>query len=128
MPLNLTELKKIINKAFRQTVDEFVVELRRQLETVKWEWDGTITVRRSGQVVVSPRDIVDTGKLRDSLMVIENNPKFYDLIYDTIYAELVHEGYTTSSGKQKPARPWVETAVRESDLKAVFIQKLQALL
>lgn len=128
MSLNIDRLERLINRAFKETVDEFVSELSRQLEAVKWSWDGTITVRRSGQVVGSPRDIIDTGALRNSLNVIERDPKFYELIYDRIYAELVHEGYRTSTGRQKPPRPWVETAVSELDLKAVFISKLRALL
>ena len=122
MTIKFPEIEQAILKAFDATVKYFKQEMTRQLETVKWQWDGTITIRRNGQAVGSPRDIVDTKKLRDSLFENRLAENFAELIYGTIYAALVHEGYTTSTGKRKPARPWIIEAVDESNLLQFFAE------
>lgn len=124
MTLNLEPLFVAIERAFIRTINILIDELDNQLKSKKWDWDGTITVRRSGEIVGSPRNIVDLGGLLRSLQVIEINKNFFEIVYDTVYASLVHEGYTTSTGKRKPARPWVEEALREIDIRAVFIAEL----
>jgi hypothetical protein len=46
-----------------ETIKEAVYDL---IDNEVWEW-GNITKRRNGSVVASPRNIVDTGKLRNDL-------------------------------------------------------------
>lgn len=38
------------------------------IDSVRWEWPRT-TIRKNGSVVTSPRDIVDTGALKNSYQV-----------------------------------------------------------
>ena len=105
----------IINDAFATLCDEFSQEQIGQLESVKWGWDG-ITHRKSGQVVGSPRDIVDTGELRDSLSLGMESPTECVYSYDAPHAAIVHEGAKLNNGKDIPARPWIESAISEYDL------------
>lgn len=64
------------------------------------------------------RDIIDTGRLRDSLR-ITTTPGGIAIDYNVPYAALVHYGgYITPYGNKKlekvyiPGRPWVESVLR----------------
>jgi len=48
--------------AFVNTGEALLEEVKGQITDVKWEWDRA-TVRSSGEVVGTPRSIVDTGEL-----------------------------------------------------------------
>jgi hypothetical protein len=126
--LNWELLEQAINRAFDKLVARFEELQVEQLEAVKWEWFRA-TTRKSGQVVTTPRDIVDTGSLRDSLDVtpIDNNEVKYQ--YGESYAGLVHQGYDgvgkTGSPESYPARPWVVGAYEENDLLEIFKEYLE---
>lgn len=51
--------------AFQALNYELGDKFAEMIESPIWEWDRT-TRRTSGKIVGSPRDIVDTGNLRDS--------------------------------------------------------------
>lgn len=54
-----------LDRSFVEMCDEFDDLLREAIESDIYYWGGT-TFRQNGDVVGSPRDIVDTGNLRDS--------------------------------------------------------------
>ena len=125
--LDFQELEDAINRAFDRLVERFEDLQIEQIEAIRWEWFNP-TRRTSGQVVTSPRDIVDTGKLRDSLQVtnIDDNHVRYE--YQEDYAGLVHQGFDgvgrAGSPENYPARPWVTTAYDENDLLEIFREYL----
>jgi hypothetical protein len=51
--------------AFEQMSQEFGDKCQEAIEDEIWDWPRD-TKRKNGDVVGSPRDIVDTGKLKDS--------------------------------------------------------------
>lgn len=57
-----------INVAFADTVWDLQRAFTNAIEDEIYYWNG-VTYRQNGDVVESPRDIVDTGALRDSLKV-----------------------------------------------------------
>ena len=77
--------------------------------------------RANGEVAGSVRDIIDTGKLHDSLKFKEKFLKSkvsIEVIYTTPYAAITHYGgYIVPYGNQKlapvyiPGRPWIEAAL-----------------
>jgi len=121
--IDFSFLGDAIDRAFDRLVAEFEDLQIEQLETVKWEWYRN-TKRQSGQVVSSPRDIVDTGKLRDSLNVTDVGDAHVRYEYQEDYAGLVHQGFDgvgkAGQPESYPARPWVTTTVDENDLLAIF--------
>ena len=125
--LDFQELEDAINRAFDRLVERFEDLQKEQIEAFRWEWFNP-TKRKSGQVVSSPRDIVDTGRLRDSLQVsnIGNNHVRYE--YQEKYSGLVHQGFNglgkAGSPENYPARPWVTTACDENDLLEIFREYL----
>ncbi|MFM5926427.1 MAG: hypothetical protein ACKO9U_07425 [Dolichospermum sp.] len=52
-------------QAFTEMAEGFGAKAQEIIETQMWQWPRE-TVRRNGTVVGSPRDIIDTGELRDS--------------------------------------------------------------
>ena len=55
-------------QAFTEMAESFGETAQEIIETQMWEWPRK-TVRQNGSVVGSPRDIVDTGELRDSYTI-----------------------------------------------------------
>lgn len=121
-------IEDAVNRAFDRLVDRFEDLQKEQIEAVRWRWFNNPTIRSSGQRVNSPRDIVDTGALRDSLQVsnIGNNHVRYE--YQEDYSGLVHQGFDgvgrAGSPESYPARPWVVTAYEENDLLEIFREYL----
>lgn len=83
-----------------------------ELKKVQWYWPR-------GE---SPRDIVDTGRLRDSLQYIEQKQQYsVTLNYPVDYAALNHEGGLSKEGISFVPRPWLTTAVNKMDFENTFI-------
>ena len=94
--------------------------LNKAMESKIWDWPN-ITLRQNGETAGLRRDIVDTGKLRDSLKVSTKFLKTkttFTVAYTAPYAAFVHEGgyilpYGDSfkSPKYVPGRPWVKAVM-----------------
>lgn len=57
-----------IETAFRDTAIDLGAEFIHEIESPIWDWDRA-TRRSDGSIATTPRDIVDTGALRDSMTV-----------------------------------------------------------
>ncbi|MGL5944264.1 MAG: hypothetical protein ACRC2S_28615 [Waterburya sp.] len=121
--IDYSQVNTIITEAFEATADKFAEAQIDAMEAYVYDWDTT-TYRKSGEVVDSPRDIVDTGELRDSLTQLYGvGLRVY--MYLASHAAEVHEGYINEFGNAKPARPWTRVA-REMfiDLELTMAQEL----
>lgn len=58
-------IKGSLRQGFIQLNEELHVNIKNSIVSKKWEWDRP-TYRRNGDVVGSPRDIVDNGELLNS--------------------------------------------------------------
>ncbi|BBG58033.1 hypothetical protein [uncultured phage] len=108
--------RQLAIESFDEMVDEFAQEINFQIEDTKWNWPRE-TVRKNGSVVGSPRDIVDTGELKNS-QFIENVSDVYKVIgYTADHAALVHEGYQIERNDgtvtDVPARRFIDTAIED---------------
>ncbi len=106
--INITKINRAIRQAADATVERLSHAYDEALTDEVWEWDGT-TYRRNGDVVDSPRDVVDTGKLFDS-KVIRRRGDEAQFEWTADHAAIVHDGATTRDGKAIPARPWTDLA------------------
>lgn len=105
---------KRLAKGFQVAVQSYAyaVQARKEITSIKWEHPRD-TVRSNGQKVGSPRDIVDSGKLRDS----QQPPKFSQggttasIEWTAEYALYVHEGVTYQNGTSTPPKRWTESAL-----------------
>lgn len=107
---------ELITEAFRETVGGLAEECTNQIESEKWNWPR-VTDRKNGAVVFSPRDIVDTGTLRDSQEIHEISDNYSEIHYPVEYALWVHEGgiieRADGTETEIPPRPFIDAAVRE---------------
>lgn len=55
-------------EAFEEMATQFGEEAQKAVEAEIWQWPRE-TVRQNGSVVGSPRNIIDTGELRDSYSI-----------------------------------------------------------
>jgi hypothetical protein len=115
-------LKGICQRTFELSMDWADKDFDQQMVDSKWAWETNNpknptnrTRRKNGEVVTSPRDIVDTGALLQSKKRDPINSSITEFIWEDDVAELVHDGGRTKTGKLYPARPWTEPALNEID-------------
>ena len=125
MPKNKIDFNRI-NNAIRKACDETIDALSDAYDDAMtdevWQWDG-ITHRRNGDVVGSPRDIVDTQELIDSKMIVRNGDNAR-IEWTADYAAIVHDGATLTNGTDLPARPWTKLAAQRFNASAFMQKKL----
>jgi hypothetical protein len=116
MQIDTLYLDRAIESALLQTLNAVAHNADRAMTDDRWDWPNT-THRRNGSVVGSPRDIVDTGDLyrSRSMPVVKGNQGTID--YNCEYADDVHA-----------LRPWLATALEETNVKSVFADALRRLL
>lgn len=114
--INAAQILAALREPFSETNELLGREMQRQLTDPKWAWPTQ----------PSPRDIVDTGRLRDSYQGTADGLE-YEHAYPVRYALAVHNGAVMRNGSQ-PARPWVKQAVKEFDFAESYAQLAQARL
>ena len=87
-----------IQVGFLDTNDEVNELIKVETEDEKWAWSRT-TRRKNGEIVTSPRNIVDTGAFLQSISGKPLNLEVYEHRIDVPYATKVVIG-----GKNYPAR------------------------
>ena len=63
--LNLARIERGFTRAFAETGQDLSQAIQEDFEHPIWQWRRA-TKRKSGEIAGSPRNIVDTGALRDS--------------------------------------------------------------
>jgi hypothetical protein len=129
MKNNTPKMRKAMNAALVEGTIKAAAYVQRDLKVALdsamnssvWSWGGT-TLRQNGSTAGTARDIVDTGKLRNSLLLKEKNLKTKTTIsiqYRTPYAALVHYGGVVQPYGNRnansvliPARPWIEATLK----------------
>jgi len=102
--------EKLIEKAAQEYLETATRVIEEDLAWAGFE--GRVTFRKSGEVATFPRNIVDTGNLRDSSATDRKAWDRVDVSWDgngeTPPVE-VHEGRRTKRG-YIPGRPWTDVA------------------
>lgn len=128
-PNALQQLEQHVLEAFEEANDHLYNAIYDAFEAEVYAWDGTITFRQNGEIVDSPRDIDDTGGLKESqhLPEIEATPDGYTATHrnNAPHAHDVYFGYLTDSGVEKPGRDWIEEALSNVDLGVIMTEELQ---
>jgi hypothetical protein len=116
MQIDASHLDKVIESALLQTLNAVAHNADRAMTDDRWDWPNT-THRRNGSVVGSPRDIVDTGDLYRSRSTPVVKGSQGTITYNCEYADDVHA-----------LRPWLATALEETDVTKVFAEALRRLI
>jgi len=108
----LRALENIMVGAAEVVVPEFDTALTQALSDRAYQWPGQ-TRRQNGQVVGSPRDIIDTGELDSSQSLTRESRTAWRWRWTAPHALIVHEGATLRNGTELPARRWTRRAVQQ---------------
>lgn len=101
---------------YGQVMDQ---ELKASVQAVQYDWPRS-TKRRNGQVVTSPRNIVDLGTLLRSQQ--RERPSATTLVFrwTAPHAQYVLRGGVTSRGTVMPGRNWIKPALEAEPLDRFF--------
>lgn len=117
----ITAIKEMGREAFKEVADysqSYITEEKRDYPRTTFRREGRgIT----GRVASSPRDVVDTGKLRDSFKVSDESSENKVRIKVEWTAD--HAGYVYAGHGEVPSYPWVQKALREIDWQELFKRK-----
>lgn len=103
--LNTTALKRTLEAGFDNANGIFGQDARAEMDAVKWAWSRP-THRENGEIAFTPRNIVDTGRLKNSYQRRKVTRFRHRHLWQTNYALGVHQGFTFKDGTVIHARPW----------------------
>ena len=107
--INEAAINSALTNGLRETVRELDQAYTTAIESPRFGWPG-ITLRRSGELAGTTRNIVDTGQFRDSQEYEFINPFLARFSWNTPYSAAIFFGFTTTAGNSFPARNPVEEA------------------
>lgn len=120
--MNDDEILAALVEPFHRANEALGVAFANEITAKKWEWPGE-TTRTKGEVVGSPRDIVDLGDLRRSYVGKREaglpTPE-HSHTWSMDYAMAVHEGAKFQDGHTTPARPWTKKPLETNVLENAF--------
>ena len=121
----LVNLGNTLDRVFAKAMDWAEKDFQEEIEAVKWDWPNE-TIRSDGRPVNSPRDIVDTGGLKESQRRENESRGAVDFVWTggngKAYAFEVHEGYTSKNNQRLPPRRFTDATVsRLEDIVGNFI-------
>lgn len=99
-----SDFEAAVRAAMKRTGDWLEQRLTEEISDAKWNWPTQ----------PSPRDIVDSGRLRAS-MQRESRPGREAFSWPVSYAVQAHEGAILVNGRRLPARPWTRQPLAEAE-------------
>ena len=107
----IAQVKEKLYQGLEETAFILGRQFTQEITDSQWYWPR-------GE---SPRDIVDTGRLRAALQIIKYKESHkVRLSYPVEYAAAVHEGAVYRTGAVMPARPWTRVALAKLDLAEIM--------
>jgi hypothetical protein len=116
--INTATLSSDVRSAWRETTTIMAEEFRAVIDEPIWAWPR-------GE---NPRDIVDTGDLRDSQRLDQISEDEAKYSWPVPYSLIVHNGARLRNGGDYPARPWTKRAIARRNPHGVFSKLLAAKL
>jgi hypothetical protein len=125
-------LSKQVAAPAEQALDLLVLDLveimHEAFSTLAYYWDRR-TIRSTGEVAGSPRNIIDTGELDQSLRLVRKSKQHYDLLWSAAYASIVlMGGIKRSDGTVTLGRDWIGWGLASVDLAELFAKYLRRFL
>jgi hypothetical protein len=124
--INTRSIMNAIETAWQQEVADIDAAMELAITEDLYKWDKR-TMRSTGEVAGSPRNIVDTGALRDSQSVVPIGSLEVEFEWGVDYAEDVHTGIRTEGGVTPP-RPWTQYAIAGDSSAPIAYQRDSAIL
>jgi hypothetical protein len=107
MAAAIRSITQDFDKAQRQTLKDLAVwfnqRCREEMDSEEWAYPTKPKIR----------DIVDTGRLRDSANLRMLPSGGFEITWEADYSTEVHEGGTSPEGVRFPGRPWTRDPIKE---------------
>jgi hypothetical protein len=119
-----------VDRAWSEELDEIEVAMVEAISSDRYVWPNA-TIRQNGQIVTSPRDIVDTGGLRDSQYKNTITAETTEFGWTEHDPELNHNGgMNTYKGHRyyHTPRPWTQHAISGDNEAPLEYQRGDAIL
>jgi hypothetical protein len=107
MPIAARSLSAELDRAQRKTLKDlanwFNQRCKEEMNSPEWKYPTNPKIR----------DIVDTGRLRDSAKLRMLPSGGFEITWEADYSTEVHEGGTSPEGVRFPGRPWTRDPIKE---------------
>ena len=112
-------IEERLERAWERYSQLLEAQFTKEISTKQFSWPSTYKTTRGSynrkgkgrESVGSPRDIVDSGALRQSINRSQPSPYAYRFVWNVDYSVYVLKGYRTTAGNQMPARDWLKPAL-----------------
>ena len=116
---NTEVISNKLEQAFLKYSQVLEGQFTKEISTKQFTWPSSYKTTRGSynrkgkgrESVGSPRDIVDSGALRQSIVRNKTGPFSYRFTWNVEYSVYVLKGYRTQAGNQMPARDWITPAL-----------------
>lgn len=116
---NAEGLNRKLGKAFEAYSQRLEAQFTKEIGTKQFSWPTAYKTTRGSynrkgkgrESIGSPRDIVDSGALRQNIQRSQSGPLSYRYSWNVDYSLYVLKGYRTSKGNQMPPRDWITPAL-----------------
>ena len=107
MAIAARSISQDFDKAQRKTLNDLAVwfnqRCREEIDSPEWAYPTNPKIR----------DIVDTGRLRDSANLRMLPSGGFEITWEADHSTEVHEGGTSPEGVRFPGRPWTRDPIKE---------------
>ena len=112
--INSRLIEDRLERAFERYSQLLEAQFTKEIGTKQFTWPAEYKTTRGSynrkgkgrESVGSPRDIVDSGALRQSIVRTQSGPFSYRYTWNVDYSVYVLQGYRTKAGNEMPARDW----------------------
>ncbi|MEM9264507.1 MAG: hypothetical protein AAGA46_03190 [Cyanobacteria bacterium P01_F01_bin.13] len=122
-----SNIERVLTEGLKSTVDTLDTGYTTAIESPRYGWPGN-TLRRSGELAGTTRNIVDQGAFRDSQEYRFINPFLAEFSWGggaVDYAPQIFFGFTTRAGNSYPSRNPVAETHKITDPTGLFADNVR---
>ncbi len=117
--IDATLIEDRLERAWERYSQRLEAQFTKEIGTKQFSWPSEYKTTRGSynrkgkgrESVGSPRDIIDSGALRQSIQRTQTGKFAYRFSWNVDYSLYVLKGYRTSAGNQMPPRDWITPAL-----------------
>ena len=117
--INANLIEDRLERAWERYSQRLEAQFTKEIGTKQFSWPSEYKTTRGSynrkgkgrESVGSPRDIIDSGALRQSIQRTQTGKFAYRFSWNVDYSLYVLKGYRTRAGNQMPPRDWITPAL-----------------
>ncbi len=125
--IDIAGIMRCVDLGWQETMPVVGAAMTEAIEDEYYDWPNE-TIRKNGTRVTAPRNIVDTGELKDSQYQQSIGKGEEEIVWTADHAAINHNGGRKADGTVFPARRWTEHAIKGDITAPIEYQQADALL